>query len=813
MLIDYWNDVPEETLPIVAHHEFYGQWVSRVLSERVALRAGHRYALKLEFFDDEPGRSLAMLHWSSASLPEQAIPASCLYLPRHASFTHAPDSDGDGMPDAWERAFGLNPASAEDASADPDADGLANLAEFQNGSDPHQQDSDADGIPDGWAVKYGLHPGGEPDALADADGDGLSNLEEYRLGSNPLNADSDGDGLPDQLELIETNSDVWNQEIVSIETVAAVPGAAAVGRLGEWMAGTRSTASQTISTENSFSLASAPEANTGGNASLPTVGSIQAVSKRGWVEFELAVPRADMFRLEVHGGPSDPALRGRDFPLVLSVDGEFLDRVVLDDSGSVHAFTPWLAPGPHRVRVFWDNVSKYHPALAIHAVKLIALQGRDNDANGVSDWVDTRLRVLSGIDSGTGILPVSVSGEGAMSAVSQPSVRTGSSPISDPPSLISSFTSPFCLEGRDRFLSMASLAAAGQAIFLQPGAGPRWFANVPLSADATTRVEASFQNGGLRQVAEIRWTPLDIARVDRITLRRGDSLLLSLGSIAAPAVPSGTPPDGREMITLMVGETRYHGSQPVPVRFDVGGVFTVRGSDATGASHTLEATVVDWMFDAFDAPENSSAADAATPAAWTGRQRAWTLPPLPSDVILQTAPGNILEASLVGRESPRAVTSVTGLSSASAETPSPDPGSQTPDPTPYRLQTDAARTTHTVARLGESGPILARADVRGFSFHGGGEAGLEVIEFWPDGTRLIEMRLVMSPVRPQVRLHLSIFVGGVIFDDGTVEKNLTAADFNPLGEATVRFLWPKEAQTSVCHQVRVYDGDTLLGID
>jgi Tol biopolymer transport system component len=44
--------------------------------------------------------------------------------------------DGDGIPGAWETTFGLNPASATDAAADADLDGVTNLQEYLRGSHP-----------------------------------------------------------------------------------------------------------------------------------------------------------------------------------------------------------------------------------------------------------------------------------------------------------------------------------------------------------------------------------------------------------------------------------------------------------------------------------------------------------------------------------------------------------------------------------------------------------------------------------------------------------------------------------------------------
>lgn len=45
------------------------------------------------------------------------------------------DSDGDGMPDDWERANGFNPGNGGDGNGDADGDGYTNVEEFLNSSD------------------------------------------------------------------------------------------------------------------------------------------------------------------------------------------------------------------------------------------------------------------------------------------------------------------------------------------------------------------------------------------------------------------------------------------------------------------------------------------------------------------------------------------------------------------------------------------------------------------------------------------------------------------------------------------------------
>jgi hypothetical protein len=97
------------------------------------------------------------------------------------------DTDGDGMPDAWETQYGLNPRNRFAANLDLDGDKIRNIDEFKAGTNPNDRDIDknSDGVADDWMKFYGLS-----DANADNDGDGMSNKEEYNAGTVPTDPES-----------------------------------------------------------------------------------------------------------------------------------------------------------------------------------------------------------------------------------------------------------------------------------------------------------------------------------------------------------------------------------------------------------------------------------------------------------------------------------------------------------------------------------------------------------------------------------------------------------------------------------------------
>ncbi len=117
------------------------------------------------------------------------------------------DTDGDGLPDAYEiRVTTTRPDDVDtdgdgvtDPDADLDGDGLANSRELELGTDPLSADDDRDRLNDSAELAFGTNLS-DPDT----DGDGLLDGVEVRLGTDPLSPDSDGDGVPDDEERYET---------------------------------------------------------------------------------------------------------------------------------------------------------------------------------------------------------------------------------------------------------------------------------------------------------------------------------------------------------------------------------------------------------------------------------------------------------------------------------------------------------------------------------------------------------------------------------------------------------------------------------
>ncbi|MBL9153114.1 MAG: thrombospondin type 3 repeat-containing protein [Verrucomicrobiales bacterium] len=106
------------------------------------------------------------------------------------------DTDRDGLPDWWERAFFGD--FTRTATADPDADGSNALDEYRQGTHPLVADTDGDGLTDGAEKAARTNP-----TAADSDGDGLPDgLDTTPLSAANGQADADANGRSDGLDAI-----------------------------------------------------------------------------------------------------------------------------------------------------------------------------------------------------------------------------------------------------------------------------------------------------------------------------------------------------------------------------------------------------------------------------------------------------------------------------------------------------------------------------------------------------------------------------------------------------------------------------------
>ncbi len=138
-----------------------------------------------------------------STIPTKAVqPDGSTFVPANAT-----DSDGDGLPDAWEQIYFPTDLTKLSSTGDYDKDGVTDLQENQRTSDPTKPDTDGDGLSDlvetGTGVFVSKTDTGSNPSKADSDGDGLTDPAEVNANpaTNPNKADTDGDGYSDPDEI------------------------------------------------------------------------------------------------------------------------------------------------------------------------------------------------------------------------------------------------------------------------------------------------------------------------------------------------------------------------------------------------------------------------------------------------------------------------------------------------------------------------------------------------------------------------------------------------------------------------------------
>ncbi|MBI5001834.1 LamG domain-containing protein [Candidatus Woesearchaeota archaeon] len=125
------------------------------------------YTVDSEDLDDDGDGYSDVLEGTAGSDP---MDATSIPSPR--------DDDSDGMPDAWERYFGLD-YTTDDSGDDDDSDGLTNVEEYTAGTDPTDADTDGDMISDDVEVEAGTDPTDSTDYPLCSNTDGEKDYYTY----------------------------------------------------------------------------------------------------------------------------------------------------------------------------------------------------------------------------------------------------------------------------------------------------------------------------------------------------------------------------------------------------------------------------------------------------------------------------------------------------------------------------------------------------------------------------------------------------------------------------------------------------------
>jgi hypothetical protein len=338
---------------------------------------------------------------------------------------------------------------------------------------------------------------------------------------------------------------------------------------------------------------------------------------------------------------------------------------------------------------------------------------------------------------------------------------------------IESYISPACIEGDARYVPFMQIVDdASRFVPVAQSAGERWFANLPLEENGTTIAAASFQNGAFEVPVAIDWIPYNLMdhNGETITLREGDSLRI----LCLPEDTNG----GQFTIELDDETYRSPNRRPLTCVFDEAGTYTINGEYRKGRDRVSVSATIEVIGGSFEGDN---------PACLLGQERTWTFEGMPSNVVYEV--DSTVEMAVES----------TSLSTNNHQRT-----------TLLLKASDDNREHMIVARVSEGGPILAAKRLDACWIQNAADGYFWIVQRFED-SELWEVESIQRNLPDTVDLRIKVIVGGVTFDDYTLERWVKNSAYDETGVYAFRLIHPNSAKTSACHTFKAYQDGEFLG--
>ncbi len=563
----------------------------------------------------------------------------------------------------------------------------------------------------------------------DTTGDGLSDHDEILIyGTDPTRRDTDGDGLSDWDEIMVHGSDPLS------------PDTSGDGFNDGWKAFIAADPTAANMSTQLLAHIHVPPAQTNAATGLwepDGTNGIRSVEVSGSVRYEFDVETPAIYTLYVEGRNFMPYAALPPAKILAWLDGEFLGHGYLPaDGGHAWFIGPWLTNGTHTLEIAFENV-RGDWRLALDSIWLLAYGGPDSNASGVPDWMETRLANTSALDAG-----------------------------------FDARVSPLFIEGDGLYHSKTTLV--GLDVPVRPGAGARWFANVPLEPGVPADITVSFQDGAYAVSTNVAWTESNLVLDGPpVAVRKDDALLLA-------AWPENPDPAATVEIQIL-GVTNYNpvAGSPVPHVFAEPGAYTIVGNYWHGSAHLAGTATVQVVAAAF--PSNPPPT-----VVWGKTLSNYRCPDIPFAHCDLEADPEILLSNIHSHG---------GVYRFNILALDGD--------TDRRLVARLKNGTRAILDTAALDILWLRAVVHG---------SVRVVETLEDGTTIVENTMYMPPGLPDgVTIRLTVFAGGALFENGTGILELAPEDFDEFGRFSYRMIIAPGGLI-LCHRYRIYSDGVQVGI-